>query len=365
MKRTVYYRIADITLCSEITLPSFAAFACEPSEPDVTLCRTSDTAPAGKEIVSGSIVHRCLPDGWFCHSPHSDAEGLFISGDYTELRYCGDQGAYGAIMAERYVRLALECLLVRRGYVSIHAAAVELDGAAYAFTGPSGIGKSTRASVWTETFGARLINGDRPLVCVDTLELFGMPWDGKEQCFRNVRMPLRAILEVRRAEFVRVRRLSTAQRRRLLVCQCFMPMWDTETAVIQMRNLIRLSQKADILRAFSGKTPEEAGLLRGMIDQKCCQGEETDMKAKQGFILRKVAGEYVLMPTDTNIGVYNGAVLLNSVSAFVWEQMQKEVTRDELLAAVMDEFEVDEETAGKDLDMLLEKLAGMDLIEKI
>ena len=88
------------------------------------------------------------------------------------------------------------------------------------------------------------------------------------------------------------------------------------------------------------------------------------MKAKNGFVLRKVVDEQILMPVGDNIGQFNGTVLMNDVSAFVWEKMQEPVTKEELLQAVLSEFEVDEETASRDLDELLEKFAGLGIIEE-
>ena len=41
------------------------------------------------------------------------------------------------------------------------------------------------------------------------------------------------------------------------------------------------------------------------------------MKAKTGFVLRKVVDEQILMPVGDNIGQFNGTVLMNDVSAFV------------------------------------------------
>ena len=347
----MYYQIADVTLQSEIALPSFSVFAVNPTAPDVKLCLTKEAPPPGKEIRSGDIIHRAIPGGWYCHGEADASEGLFIRDDYSTLRYRGRSSR----LAERYVRLALECLLSRRGYVSLHAAAVALDGEAFLFTGPSGIGKSTRAQTWVEALGAELISGDRPLLNVETMELYGVPWDGKEQCFRNVRLPLRAICEVRRAQCPRVRKLSTAQSRRLLARQCFLPMWDTETAMIQMRNLIRLSTRGRVLRSFSSPSPEAAGVLYEIILSQKEREAKTDMKVKPGFILRDVVGEHILMPIDENIGIYKGAVLLNSTSAFVWETLQQDISRDDLLAAMLEEFDIDEATAERDLDQLLER----------
>ena len=71
----------------------------------------------------------------------------------------------------------------------------------------------------------------------------------------------------------------------------------------------------------------------------------------------------MLMPTGENIAAFQGAVLLNSVSAFVWEQLQFPLSREELLCAVLAEFDTDRETAERDLDALIEKLKKMDVLE--
>lgn len=88
------------------------------------------------------------------------------------------------------------------------------------------------------------------------------------------------------------------------------------------------------------------------------------MKAKEGFVLRSVVGEYFLMPVDEAILQFNGAVLLNDVSAFVWEHIQTPVTKAELLKSILDEFEVEEEVAARDLDALLETFSGFGIIEE-
>ena len=87
------------------------------------------------------------------------------------------------------------------------------------------------------------------------------------------------------------------------------------------------------------------------------------MKAKSGFVLRNIVGEKILMPTGDNIGKFKGTVLLNDVSAFVWEKLQTPMSRDDLLAAILDEFEVEESVAAADLDALLAKLNEYEVIE--
>ena len=74
--------------------------------------------------------------------------------------------------------------------------------------------------------------------------------------------------------------------------------------------------------------------------------------------------EFIVMPTGDNIAKFEGAVVLNEVSAFVFKQLENPVSRDDLLAAMLNEYDVDEATAAADLDVLLEKFADMGVLEK-
>jgi len=108
------------------------------------------------------------------------------------------------------LRTAFECRFCYEGIVSLHAACVEMGDFAVAFTGHSGLGKSTRARAWVEGLGAQWISGDRPAVRLEKQgsTACGVPWDGKEQIFRDVEVPLKCIMEVRRSPLNYVRKLS-------------------------------------------------------------------------------------------------------------------------------------------------------------
>lgn len=47
------------------------------------------------------------------------------------------------------------------------------------------------------------------------------------------------------------------------------------------------------------------------------------MKIKDGFILRKVPGMNLVMPTGKNVKTFNGSLMLNDTGAFVFEHLQK------------------------------------------
>lgn len=86
------------------------------------------------------------------------------------------------------------------------------------------------------------------------------------------------------------------------------------------------------------------------------------MKVKDDFLLREVAGCYVVVPVGQNAVDFNGIVNLNETGAFFWEMLQNDITEQELLAAVLDKYEVDEKTAKADIKSFIAKLEENDLL---
>ena len=72
------------------------------------------------------------------------------------------------------------------------------------------------------------------------------------------------------------------------------------------------------------------------------------------LILRTIAGESVLIPTGKLASVFNGMISLNGVAAFIWEQMDQVNSREQLVQMILDRYEIDEETARKDVNGFLD-----------
>ena len=288
--------------------------------------------------------------------------------DYRRVQVvCPDDALLVSVSALDLLRIPIECRFIHESIVSLHAACVEDGSCAVCFTGDSGVGKSTRAKAWVEALGAEFISGDRPAVRLEKngSVACGVPWDGKEQIFRNVERPLRAILEVRRAPFTRLRRLSAEQAYRVLVRQCFIPMWDPDTAALAMVNVKRLCRITPVYRLFCGPDAEAARETRRILFDcpEEIQEELPDMKIREGFVLRNVADEHMVMPTGENVGKFGGAVVLSDVAAFVFEQLKRPASREDLLSLILAEYDVDAETATADLDALLAQFREMNLLE--
>ena len=87
-------------------------------------------------------------------------------------------------------------------------------------------------------------------------------------------------------------------------------------------------------------------------------------RTKPGFALREVCGEWLTIPVALAPEEASRMAVLNEEGKFLWEQLQKERTRQELLDAITTEYEVDVAVASADLERFLTALDGAGLLEK-
>ena len=72
------------------------------------------------------------------------------------------------------------------------------------------------------------------------------------------------------------------------------------------------------------------------------------MKIQQDFVLREIAGDYIIIPTGKTILEFNGLITVNEVGIFLWNMLQNEVTFEDLVQGILSEYDVDEVTARAD-----------------
>lgn len=79
------------------------------------------------------------------------------------------------------------------------------------------------------------------------------------------------------------------------------------------------------------------------------------MKLKEGFLLREVAGQYLVISTASDLNA-NKMVTLNETGAFLWKLMESETSEEVLTAALLTEYDVDEATARKSVTTFVQTL---------
>ena len=75
------------------------------------------------------------------------------------------------------------------------------------------------------------------------------------------------------------------------------------------------------------------------------------MKIKEGFLVKKILDDYLVIPTGDNIVDFSVAVSLNESGAFLWQQLTEEKSQEDLVDALLSEYDLtDKAVANSDVE---------------
>ena len=86
------------------------------------------------------------------------------------------------------------------------------------------------------------------------------------------------------------------------------------------------------------------------------------MKIREGFMLRQVGSQAVVVAIGDASRDFNGIIKLNPVGKFSWEALSEDRTEAEVTAKVLEAYEIDEKTAAADVSAFIAKLREADLL---
>lgn len=86
------------------------------------------------------------------------------------------------------------------------------------------------------------------------------------------------------------------------------------------------------------------------------------MIIKKELMKRQIAGETFLVPLGKTVYDSNGLFFLTEVGAFLWDLLPQAENEEQLLAAVLDAYEVDADTARADIAEFLNKLRQLEIL---
>jgi len=189
-------------------------------------------------VVSETSAFEMHPsmDGWMFITKEYTEDGqlrpkqvLECNKDYSEMiLYLMDVENSYFLPFKTMARITCGAGIVFARGLSIHASLVEKNGYGVLFVGPSGMGKSTQANLWEKYQGARIINGDSPMIYEKAGEWFaaGIPWDGKDQIYTQRNLPIKAIIVLEQAKENGIERMSVTRAMAVLLQQVMLPVWD-------------------------------------------------------------------------------------------------------------------------------------------
>lgn len=88
------------------------------------------------------------------------------------------------------------------------------------------------------------------------------------------------------------------------------------------------------------------------------------MKVSKEFVLREIAGDYIIIPTGHTVMEFNGLITVNEVGVSLWKMLQEEVTIEDLVHGILDEYEVEEDVAREDIQEFIKALIDGGILAK-
>lgn len=88
------------------------------------------------------------------------------------------------------------------------------------------------------------------------------------------------------------------------------------------------------------------------------------MKIHEGFILRQVLDIYAVIGVGSEAYMPNRIMSVNETGAFLWRMLENGTEKQELIDALLREYETDPQSAEKDVDAFLNELRDKKLVEE-
>ena len=80
------------------------------------------------------------------------------------------------------------------------------------------------------------------------------------------------------------------------------------------------------------------------------------MKRSENFVLKELMGSFVLVPIGEAAMNLNGVITLNESAKFLWDAAEGEFVLDDLLDALIREYEIDIQTATNGAEIFLKRM---------
>ena len=87
------------------------------------------------------------------------------------------------------------------------------------------------------------------------------------------------------------------------------------------------------------------------------------MKIKEGFMLKQVCDEYMVVPVGAASVDFKSVIRLNETGAFLWKLLENGAEKADMLKDILDEYDVSEEIASTDIDAFIIKLTQAGILD--
>lgn len=87
------------------------------------------------------------------------------------------------------------------------------------------------------------------------------------------------------------------------------------------------------------------------------------MKIKEGFVVREIAGQSIVIALGAATKTFNGMIKLNETGRIIWDMLAEGSERADIVKRICDEYEADVATVEADVDAFINTLQGANILE--
>ncbi len=87
------------------------------------------------------------------------------------------------------------------------------------------------------------------------------------------------------------------------------------------------------------------------------------MKVKEGFMLKQVCDEFMVVPVGAASVDFKSVIRLNETGAFLWRILENGATKEDMLKDILDEYDVPADVASADIDAFILKLNDAGIVD--
>lgn len=147
-----------------------------------------------------------LDNGWMIEVTAPDTDHiqviLFCDKQFTSAHFHIVEDALFAVNSVLMMMFAFAT--AQKNTLLVHASVTMHQDRGYLFFGKSGTGKSTHSQLWIKNIeGCELLNDDNPALRIGddgVVRVYGTPWSGKTPCYRNLVVPVGALVDLHQAK---------------------------------------------------------------------------------------------------------------------------------------------------------------------
>lgn len=238
--------------------------------PAFSVCKEELDAdlPLSGELPAGEYFYAPCADGVLIREIKSNDILVWIHDRFRRMEVVLKEPKQHSQSLHALMMRAYQYTALYGGGLLMHSAAIACQGQGILFCGVPGAGKSTQARLWERVYCAEAINNDQPCILYENEKAYvnGTPWSGKEPCYKNLCVPVRAIVLVEKSDDDRIEPVSRAEAYGLLSLHEYVVPVYPEIEALYGAAVEKLVNTVPVYRQFCTKTEAAPRALHAYLN---------------------------------------------------------------------------------------------------